>query len=312
LQNDTIVAVSLGEEYAGPAARGGESAAGPPGPDEGECCAECAPSMDSDHASAEDGQDHEGARARPDAPQICGHDDIGRFYSSLDELWDEQNAQRASFYAANSAWWDDGGYNGSTDEAAMIGDEHSEPDLEESSRFLDSIRREHAFGCACALDAGAGVGRVTKRVLLKRFQHVHLVEGCETWSRQSRRYLGKKRALSCTFTNERLEDFKPKPHSYDLIWVQWTLQYLTDEDVIACLRALKASLRNKGVMVLKENRPYLPDADHERFQMDTPGGEHGRFDITRPDAHHRHLFMSAGLDELHCHRGEETNTWVLR
>ena len=94
---------------------------------------------------------------------------------------------------------------------------------------------------ASALDAVAGVGRVTKHVLLKRCGHVHLVEACETWSKQSKRYLGKKRALSCTFTNERLEEFTPKPDSYDLIWVQWTMQYLIDQDVIRTLKALKVS-----------------------------------------------------------------------
>ena len=81
--------------------------------------------------------------------------------------------------------------------------------------------------------------------------------------------------------------------------------------MINTLKALKLSLRNKGLIVLKENRPYLPDTDLEQFQMDTPGGEHGRFDITRPDVHHRHLFEAAGLTEIQCDCGVETNTWVL-
>jgi len=302
LKNDTIVAVSLGEDYAGPAVSVGEVAAAPePG-------AEAHPDAGTKQAATEAA--HEAAH--PSSPQICGRDDTGRFYASLEELWSQQQEQCTSFYAANSAWWDDGGYNGSTDEAAMIGDDHSELDIEESSRFLDSMQRLHAFGGSCALDAGAGVGRVTKHMLLKRFRHVQLVEACEAWSKQSRRYLGKKRALSCTFTNSRLEEFKPTPDTYDLIWVQWTLQYLIDQDVVAMLKALKPSLRKKGVMIVKENRPYLPDVDHEHFQMDTPGGEHARFDITRPDAHHRYLFQAAGMEELACERGEETNTWVLR
>jgi protein N-terminal methyltransferase len=295
LQNDTIIAVSLGEEYAG------------------------STGTKNQHAQNEVAQGESSENIKDNSlphpstpPPICGRDDMGRFYASLNELWIEQQASRAAFYAANSAWWDDGGYNGSSDEAAMIGDDHSEADAEESSKFLDRLLRDHGLCVASALDAGAGVGRVTKHVLLKRCGHVHLVEACETWSKQSKRYLGKKRALSCTFTNERLEEFTPKPDSYDLIWVQWTLQYLIDQDVIRTLKALKVSLRKAGLMVLKENRPYLPETDHEQFQMDTPGGEHGRYDITRPDAHHRQLFEAAGLTEILCERGEETNTWVLK
>ena len=74
-----------------------------------------------------------------DYPAICGHDDTGRVYASLDELWSVQQEQRAAFYSANRLWWEDGGYNGSTDEAAMIGDENSEADTEESGRFLDGL-----------------------------------------------------------------------------------------------------------------------------------------------------------------------------
>ena len=300
LQNDTIIAVSLGEDYAGSVASHHAATTLAPAPTVEESGDQAPGAVKND------------AVACANAPSICGRDDTGRFYTSLEELWTEQSSQRAAFYSANNAWWDDGGYNGSTDEAAMIGDENSELDTVESGRFLDDLLRKHGLNVGCALDAGAGVGRVTKHVLLKRCAHVHLVEGCEIWSKQSRRYLGKKRALSCTFTNVRLEEFTPKPESYDLIWLQWTLQYLIDEDVIRILQTLQLALRKKGLMVLKENRPYLPDTDHDHFQMDTPAGEHGRFDITRPDGHHRVLFAAAGLTVLQCEPGVETNTWVLR
>ena len=43
---------------------------------------------------------------------------------------------------------------------------------------------------------------------------------------------------------------------YDLIWVQWCLQYLTDDDVVATLKTLAAALREpNGVLVCKENWP---------------------------------------------------------
>ena len=58
----------------------------------------------------------------------------------------------------------------------------------------------------------------------------------------------------------------------------------------ASLPQLAAGLAPRGRLVLKENRPYLPGTDLARFQMDTPEGENARYDVTRPDAHHRLLF----------------------
>jgi hypothetical protein len=155
LLNDTIIAVSLGEDYAGSVAAGGAGAADCDVGDEG---------CDARREAAEAHARNEGAVA---APAVCGRDDTGRFFASLDELWAEQRAQRRAFYAANSAWWEDGGYNGSTDEAAMIGDEHSEADIEESRRFLDGLLVRQGLRVASALDAGAGVGRSIYIFLLK-------------------------------------------------------------------------------------------------------------------------------------------------
>ena len=214
LCNDTVIAISLGEDYAG--SKGG-----------GQGLVSAQPSEAHDSTLLLDAHDCE-------PPLIRGQDDNGRQYSSLQELWSEQAAQRSAFYAANSTWWADGGYNGSTDEAAMIGDDHSEEDVEESGRFLDNLLKTHGLTVSCALDAGAGVGRVTKQVLLKRCAHVHLVEACEAWSKQSRRYLGKKRALSCTITHARLEEFTPGPNTYDLIWIQVRISSLPAVGVHHC------------------------------------------------------------------------------
>ena len=44
-----------------------------------------------------------------------------------------QSRRRDELYAANAAWWDDGGYNGATDEEAMIGDTGSDADCQETA-----------------------------------------------------------------------------------------------------------------------------------------------------------------------------------
>ena len=281
-------------------------------------------------------------------PLITGQDDSGRTFSSLSQLWEVQAQNAGRYYAANDAWWDDSGYGGSTDEEAMIGDGGSDEDLEHSRSFLDALRAARpSWQLRNALDCGAGVGRVTKHVLLRRCEHVCLVEPNGHWLTQSRRYLGKKRALRCNFVRERIEDHAPScawepSRGYDLIWVQWTFQYLIDAHVVRALRRLRDGLcSTNGMIIVKENRPHAtptaavpavgpteasaapdaapddlprqPIAPTESFRVDTPEGPHQRYDVTRPDAHHRWLFRCAGLRVEaceHCINGECT-AWAL-
>ena len=263
---------------------------------------------------------------------IQGSDDMGNFYACHAELMAKQDASKEDWYAANQLWWDSGGYGGKTDDESMIGDTGGEKDGEEGLAFLDRLLLQHGEDdhhpgkgrkkngpatTTMAMDCGAGVGRITKLVLLKRFDSVQLVEANANLSTRSKVYLGRKRAAKCHFTCANLQDMGPQhfeensASGIDLIWVQWTLQYLTDADVIYALKTLGSGLSpTGGYLVVKENRPY-GNARSDRFQMDTPQGEHGRYDITRSDAHHRLLFEKAGLRVHMMEQGDETNTYAL-
>jgi AdoMet dependent proline di-methyltransferase len=279
-----------------------------------------------------------------DPGTIKGSDDMGNFYHSQAELAVSQQTNRVAWYAANAEWWMTGGGGGKTDEDVMTGDEGGLQDAEEGLAFLDRFlllrsssssaassnavhRTAHTIlsnssssssSSSRAVDVGAGVGRITKHILLKRYNHVYLVEGDSGWSKRSRVYLGKKRAGRCTFDCRRLENLQPRDiltwtgeAGADLIWLQWTLQYLTDTDAVAALKNLAAGLVVRtGILILKENRPYGV-ARTDRFQMDTPAGGSGRYDITRTDDHHRYLLQQAGLTVKMTEQGDETNTYAV-
>ena len=227
-----------------------------------------------------------------------------------------QHANRTQWYQANETYWRDGGYGGTTDDEAMIGDTGGVQDGGEGLAFLDRLLRDRRCNnnkTNQAIDAGAGVGRVTKHVLLKRYDSVQLVEADSGWSKQSRNYLGRKRSAKCTFTCARLEDLDVPTmleSSADLVWLQWTLQYLTDRDAVIVLRKLASCLvKDTGFLIVKENRPY-GGARVDRFQMETPECS-GRYDITRTDNHHRLLFQRAGLAVDRVEEGVETHTYAL-
>jgi protein N-terminal methyltransferase len=50
-----------------------------------------------------------------------------------------------------------------------------------------------------------------------------------------------------------LQDFEPKPDTYNIIFIQWVIGYLTDEDLVAFLKRCAVGLRHGGVIVIKDN-----------------------------------------------------------
>ena len=246
-------------------------------------------------------------RIRALGADISGADDAGREYPNLWELWLVQGQQRDKFYRVNEDWWVEGYEGRETLEGAMIGDDASEEDLVHSCTLLARAIESMPQKPHSALDVGAGVGRVTRGVLLPAVSGpVFLVDQSAKWLKAAKTYLAED-ASRCTFIQSKLEDYQPA-ETFDLIWIQWTLQYLIDQDVVELLKRLSQCLSNQGVLVLKENRPVYSQS--ECFQMDTPGKE-GRFDITRPEKHLAVLVELSGLTITYTENWDECSCWLL-
>lgn len=250
-------------------------------------------------------------RVRELGANICGTDDTGRTYQGLSELWLIQGQQKDKFYRVNEAWWVEGYEGRVSQEGAMIGDDTSEEDVAHSRTFLMEAlaKRNVSTKPQSALDCGAGLGRVTRGVLLPAVSgSATLVEQSAKWLRAARAYVGDD-VKRCSLVCSRLEEYHPPSDAFDIIWIQWTLQYLIDEDVVHLLSRLGAALTAEGVLLMKENRP-MTDGFESYFQMDTPGKE-GRFDIVRPATHMSLLVELAGLSVTHMENWEECSCWVL-
>lgn len=94
-----------------------------------------------------------------------------------------------------------------------------------------------------ALDCGAGYGRVTKSVLLKMFDRVDIADNAENLLAAARANIGAdfKRVERSYLV--RLEDFVPESgRQYDVIWLEWVIGHLLDDNLISFLSKLKTSL----------------------------------------------------------------------
>lgn len=104
-----------------------------------------------------------------------------------------------------------------------------------------------------ALDCGAGIGRVTKNLLLPLFDTVDMVEQNPNFLEKAKDYLGEKKDRIGHFYSKGLQDFKPEAGRYSVIWCQWVLGHLTDEDFVEFLQRCQSGLLPGGLICVKEN-----------------------------------------------------------
>ncbi|CAL1547745.1 unnamed protein product [Lymnaea stagnalis] len=104
-----------------------------------------------------------------------------------------------------------------------------------------------------ALDCGAGIGRVTKRLLLPIFETVDMVEQDKHFCDNARDFIGQDSKRVENIFCMGLQDFTPKEEKYNLIWTQWVLGHLEDNHLISFFQRCKKGLAEGGVIIVKEN-----------------------------------------------------------
>ncbi|XP_063695008.1 N-terminal Xaa-Pro-Lys N-methyltransferase 1-B-like [Bolinopsis microptera] len=191
-------------------------------------------------------------------------------------------SNREDWYSKSKNYWKEvpstvdgmlGGYGSLT---------HS--DLCSSAMFLAKLYT--GLNTERALDCGAGIGRVTKGLLLNIFDKVEMIDTCQEHLDSAREYLGEDMfarvpAQHCCG----LEDFHPEPNTYDLVWVQWVIIYLSDYDFIELLARFKKSLKKDGYIVVKDN------VTKNGCELDDNDSS-----VTRSDYQLKQIFKRAGLE----------------
>ncbi|MBN3323905.1 NTM1A methyltransferase, partial [Atractosteus spatula] len=99
-------------------------------------------------------------------------------------------------------------------------------DINSSKKFLKRFLGESQgkTGTSCALDCGAGIGRITKRLLLPLFRAVDMVDVTPEFLEKARAYLGEEGKRVDNYYCCGLQDFQPQPGRYDVIWIQWVIE----------------------------------------------------------------------------------------
>ncbi|KAK9471796.1 alpha-N-methyltransferase NTM1 [Dipodascopsis tothii] len=169
-------------------------------------------------------------------------------------------------------------------------------DMRGSSGFIEKIARKLpdfgaivATGTAC--DIGAGIGRVTRDVLAKHFATVDLVEPVQSFADQIEPELAAASKLHVLGTIYRVgaQSFTPDAGKYAVIWCQWCLGHLTDEQLVAFLRRCITGLAPAGLIFVKENN--TSGFEDEFDSVDSS--------VTRSNKSFQRAFAAAGLTVVH-------------
>ena len=142
-----------------------------------------------------------------------------------------------------------------------------------------------------ALDCGAGIGRITKLLLLSFSDEVHLLEQSQVFLDKSVEYIGSGSKRRVKRICASLQSFQPEPGvSYDIIWLQWVTGYLTDEELIAVLVKMTSCLDPKhGRIIVKDNTTSGTEPDTDMNDSS----------VTRPKHALVHIFKAAKLHITH-------------
>ncbi|ROW12741.1 hypothetical protein VMCG_00668 [Cytospora schulzeri] len=161
----------------------------------------------------------------------------------------------------------------------------SKVDLQGSRNFLAKFgigTKEGQRTVAAALEGGAGIGRITEGLLLSVAEEVDVVEPIAKFTEE----LSKKSGVREVY-NVGLEEWQPgEDVRYDIIWNQWCVGHLTDEQLVQYLKTCTTVLTpGDGLIVVKENTStsgldLFDDQDSS---------------VTRTDQKFQDIFKTAGL-----------------
>ncbi|XP_065847317.1 alpha N-terminal protein methyltransferase 1 isoform X2 [Euphorbia lathyris] len=195
--------------------------------------------------------------------EVAGSDSDGSEFKNADEMWRQHTGddnKKTQWYRDGVSYWE--GVEASVD-GVLGGYGHvNDADVKGSEAFIQTLFSELFVDGGIgrhlvALDCGSGIGRVTKNLLIRYFN----------------------------------EEFTPDAGRYDVIWVQWCIGHLTDDDFVSFFKRAKIGLKHGGFFVLKEN------IARSGFVLDKEDRS-----ITRSDIYFKELFSRCGL---HLYKSKE-------
>ena len=171
------------------------------------------------------------------------------------------------------------------------------PDVKCSCELLNGLILTKQLNPISCLDCAAGIGRVTEHVLSNFFKEIDLFEKNKLFIEKCKiKFSGNDKIKN--IYNSSLENFEFKK-KYDLIWIQWCLENLEDEDLIPFLKKCYENINDNGIIIVKENLYNINEDDPEENEDKNKKKENNYeykysnldYSKQRPDSFYINLFL---------------------
>lgn len=134
-----------------------------------------------------------------------------------------------------------------------------------------------------AVDIGAGIGRITRDMLHKFSDKIDLVEPVKPFVEQMKLELKPIQEKIGTIYDIGMQDWTPDEGKYWLIWCQWCVGQVPDDELVKFLIRCKKGLQTNGTVVVKENNAIGEDVFDETDSS-----------VTRSNESFQKIFKEAG------------------
>lgn len=136
-------------------------------------------------------------------------------------------------------------------------------------------------------DIGAGIGRVTKNFLSKHCEVVDLVEPVKPFVDQMQtelKELIQENKIGQIY-DVGMQEWTAEDSKYWLIWCQWCIGHLPDDELVAFFQRCIKGLQPNGTIIVKENNTPTNNDDFDPEDSS----------VTRCDNKLKHIFERSGL-----------------
>ncbi|KYQ93945.1 hypothetical protein DLAC_04833 [Tieghemostelium lacteum] len=222
-----------------------------------------------------------------------GLDSNGAVYENLNEFWKaeldgSENKAEDKWYSLADKYWKS--VEPTVD--GMLGglSEIADTDILGSKSLLSEFIRgksRKAMQTINALDCGAGIGRLTRDLLIPLgFKSIDLLEQNPIFLKEAQEKVLVDYKMVQNYYAMGMQDFQfplGNQRLYDLIWIQWVIGHLSDVDLVAFLKRASEHLTESGIICIKDNTAK------KTFIMDKQDNS-----VTRTDMHIKLLIEESG------------------
>jgi protein N-terminal methyltransferase len=156
---------------------------------------------------------------------------------------------KSEWYDKTKQHWEN---SESTIKGVLGGNEQvHETDVKTSNELLEGLIQNNMITPNKVLDCGAGIGRVTNNVLQNHFQEIDIMEQDDKYISYCQDYFKENLKIKNIYKSS-LQEFN-FTIKYNVIWIQWCVENLNDDDLISFLTKCTEGLEHDGMIIVKEN-----------------------------------------------------------